>query len=90
MKNAKISYWNNKWNEIYDFTPNKVVTKGLNYSISLEPTSRFVTSLDEMKKIVAQVEKKKGEKIGHLKGNDWFRNILIIEIGSEDLQQINL
>lgn len=52
MKGAKISYWNNKWNEIYDFTPNKVVTKGLNYSISLEPSSGFATSLEEMKKIV--------------------------------------
>lgn len=79
MKNAKVSYWNNKWNEIYDFTPNKIVTKGLNYSLSLEPTSDFVTSLDDMKKIVAQVEKKKGEKIGHLKGKKFILNLTIIK-----------
>jgi hypothetical protein len=52
MKASKISYWNNKWNEVYDFTPNKVVTKGLNYSLNLKPTKNFVTTLKEMRKVV--------------------------------------
>jgi hypothetical protein len=52
MKASKISYWNNKWNEVYDFTPNKVVTKGLNYSLSLKPSKNIVTSLKEMRRFV--------------------------------------
>jgi len=26
MKAAKLSYLNNKWNDIYDFTPNKLAS----------------------------------------------------------------
>lgn len=35
MKAAKLSYWNNRWSEIFDFTPMKS-GKSLNYSLSFE------------------------------------------------------
>jgi hypothetical protein len=56
LKAAKVSYWNNKWNEVYDFTPNKVVSKGLNYKVSQKPSPGFVVTMNQMKKIIAQIE----------------------------------
>jgi hypothetical protein len=42
MRDAKLSVWNNKWTEIFDFTPKK---SGLNYKINKEIVHEFVTSM---------------------------------------------
>ena len=67
MKAAKISYLNNKWNDIYDFTPNKLASQGLNYSIALDATPGFVSTLSMMQKVIGAVEKAKGFKVQNLK-----------------------
>jgi len=48
MKAAKISYWNNKWSDIFDFTPSRGGGgKGVkNYTLSYEPMPGFVSSLE--------------------------------------------
>jgi len=53
MKASKLSFWNNKWNEIYDFTPNKLQSKGLNYSLISDKVNDFVVSLDKMTNIMS-------------------------------------
>ena len=63
MKAAKLSYLNNKWTDIYDFTPNKLASQGLNYSIVPEATPGFVSSLSMMQKVIAAVEKAQGFKV---------------------------
>lgn len=79
MKAAKISYWNNKWTDIFDFTPNRGAGK-VNHSVCYDKVMPgFVSTLSDMQKIVAAVEKRKGSDIVHLK-----------EIGEEDLDAINL
>jgi hypothetical protein len=75
MKAAKISYLNNKWTDIYDFTPDRV-TKKLNYSIDYEVKNGYVTKLSQMKGIVADFEKRKGFKLQSLKGTK-FNQILL-------------
>jgi hypothetical protein len=67
MKAAKISYFNNKWNDIYDFTPNKLASQGLNYSLALEVTPGFVSTLSMMQKVIEAIEKAKGFKVQNLK-----------------------
>ncbi len=56
MKAAKLSYLNNKWNDIYDFTPKKLASEGSNYSLSLEATPGFVSSLKMMQKVINAIE----------------------------------
>jgi len=41
MKAAKLSYWNNKWTDIFDFTTNK--GGKANYSLNFGRQSSFVT-----------------------------------------------
>jgi hypothetical protein len=67
MKAAKISYFNNKWNDIYDFTPNKLASQGLNYSLALDATPGFVSTLSMMQKVIGAIEKAKGFKVQNLK-----------------------
>ena len=89
MKAAKLSYLNNKWNDIYDFTPNKLASQGLNYSLSLEATPGFVSTLKMMQKVIGAIEKSKRFKVQNLK-----RNIISIhnsiEIAEEDLIDLQL
>ena len=37
MKDAKLSYWNNKWTNVFDFTPNRGDSSKLNYKLQVEP-----------------------------------------------------
>lgn len=66
MKAAKLSFWNNKWSSVFDFTPSK--GSGLNYSLTDEKNTNFVTSLKQMESIISQLEKINGKKITSLKG----------------------
>ena len=43
MQAAKLSIWDNKWNDVFDFTPNR---KGKNYKVDPDKRSNFVTSLE--------------------------------------------
>lgn len=61
MQAAKLSAWNNKWNEIFDFTPN--AKKGKNYKIVAERQTGFVSKLSQMMQLIEQIEKAKGSKI---------------------------
>jgi len=45
MIKANLSIWNNKWNEIFDFTPDKSGKK-LNYKIDYTSNRYFVTTLE--------------------------------------------
>ena len=67
MKKAKASVWNNKWDEIFDFTPNRTGKK--NFRVSYEQNRDFVFSYDFMQSIVTQVEGVKRNKAASLKGN---------------------
>lgn len=91
MKAAKISYLNNKWSDIFDFTPNRVGTS-LNHSISTDCQKGFVTSLSQMQKLIASVENHKGTQITSLKRKDQIHYVysMLIEIGEEDLEEIML
>lgn len=61
MKAAKLNYWNNKWSDVFDFTPSR--NKNKNYAIKNEVLEDFVSPLSQMLKIVDQVEKRKGSKL---------------------------
>jgi len=67
MKPAKISYFNNKWNDIFDFTPHTLASQGLNYSLALETTPGSVSTLSMMQKVIGAIEKAKGFKVQNLK-----------------------
>lgn len=78
MQAAKVSYWNNKWHDIYDFTPPKR-GDSQHYTLINERKNHFVSSLKVMQNIVSQIEKKKGYELQTLK-----------EIVAEDLKGITL
>ncbi len=65
MKFAKLSVWNNKWNDVYDFT-----VKGnlKNYSVFTDALPSFVTTLEQMITIFEKYEKVKKVKPESLKG----------------------
>ena len=65
MKASKLSVWNNKWNEVFDFTPN---TKAKNYSIYTDIDPKFVTSLQQMQSLVKNVESIRKVKVEKLSG----------------------
>lgn len=69
MQAAKLSYWNNKWTDVFDFTPNKS-GKEQNFSLNYEPSPFFVSSLRQMQQLIADVSKVKGHQIHSLKGKD--------------------
>ena len=59
MKAAKLSMWNNKWTDIFDFTPAKG-GKTMNHTIHDEINPNFVTNMKQMETIIKQLEKVKG------------------------------
>ena len=59
MKAAKLNYWNNKWSDVFDFTP----SRNTNYAIKNDVLEDFVSPLSQMLKIVDQVEKMKGSQL---------------------------
>jgi hypothetical protein len=67
MKAAKLSYLNNKWTDIYDFTPNKLSSQGLNYSLVPETAPGFVSTLQMMLKFIQAIEKAGKFKVSNLK-----------------------
>ena len=76
MKASKLSVWNNKWNEVFDFTPN---AKKKNYSIFTDISPNFVSTLQQMQSIIKNVENTRKVKIENLK-----------DIKDEDLDLIQL
>jgi hypothetical protein len=73
MKAAKLSPWNNKWNDVYDFTPNQGAdSKKKNYRIKKDILPSFVTSLEQMLSIFTRIEKARGVKIESLKGKNIY------------------
>ena len=44
IKEAKLSIWQNKWSEVYDFTPNKDEEEAKNWSLSNKLTQTFSPS----------------------------------------------
>ena len=54
MKAAKLSYWNNKWNEIFDFTPNR--DGRLNYTLpkdsNFDHDTFYVSKLSQLQKLI--------------------------------------
>lgn len=64
MKAAKIVYWNNKWTDIFDFTPNR---SQQNHTIDLTRSTDFVVPLVQMQRVVSAAEKLKGAPIVSLK-----------------------
>jgi hypothetical protein len=63
MMAAKLNYWNNKWNDIYDFTP--APRGGQNYTVCADALEEnaFVSSLKQIESLVHQIEAKKDTKI---------------------------
>ena len=48
MKQAKLSYWNNKWSDVFDFTPQKE-GDDLHYSLKHELITSIVKPFNKVK-----------------------------------------
>ncbi|CDW83137.1 protein xrp2 [Stylonychia lemnae] len=66
MTQANLSIWNNKWNQIFDFTPDKTGQK-LNYKIDYSQNSYFASTLEQMNQILQSVEQIKNKPVIFLK-----------------------
>jgi hypothetical protein len=87
MKAAKILYWNNKWTDIFDFTPNR---SKQNHIIEFTRTNDFVVPLVQMQRVLTAAEKLKGEPILSLKRKLSTSINFMAEIGDDDLADIHL
>lgn len=80
LKSAEMSLWVNKWNEPFDFTPNKTRDDGTpNYELISSTKPEFVSSLSQVKSLIRRVSKVRGTEIKSIN-----------EIGADDLDQIEL
>ncbi len=87
MKAAKLSYWNNKWTDIFDFTPNKGGKP--NHRLDFSRQLQFVVPLAQMQRIIQAAEKSLGGEITSLKCKKLFIKDHT-EIGEHDLENIQL
>lgn len=53
MKEAKLSFWNNKWTNVFDFTPNREQPSKLNYKLDPSDWVGFVSSLRDIETIIS-------------------------------------
>jgi hypothetical protein len=53
MTEAQLSPWNNKWSDVYDFTPSQ--TKQEHFSLEILPQLTFVAPYVELRKIFDRV-----------------------------------
>ena len=61
MKRANLSPWTNKWNDVYDFTPQRKADDGSpNYIVSQKVIHDFVSPLAKLKSLVERVSQAKG------------------------------
>jgi hypothetical protein len=51
MKQAKLSYWNNKWSDVFDFTPQKE-GDDVHYSLKHELITSIVKPFKKVKLII--------------------------------------
>jgi hypothetical protein len=74
MKQAKLSLWNNKWTEVFDFSKKESAS---NFAVRPRLQSDFVTHFSEMQKIMSHLSQAEGKEINSLK-----------EVGEEQLKAI--
>jgi hypothetical protein len=80
MLKAKLSVFNNKWTEVFDFTPHRGDGSGLNYSLKSTLYPEFVSPFDKVSELVTKVSQARGAQIMSLKQ--------VTEV--DDLDQIEL
>ena len=67
MSKAKLSPWNNRWTEIFDFTPNKYGS-GPNHQVLIDAKNpEILVDLHSFQKVVKKYETKKNTQMNDLK-----------------------
>lgn len=72
LMKAKISLWNNKWTEVYDFTPHKTADDGTpNWTVVPDLyEGDFIVPLERMKGMLEKVRAVHGEEVKTIRGHE--------------------
>lgn len=77
MKDAKISLWNNKWSDVYDFTAQKD-SDDIHYSIKNNLVDCYIAPFESMKAMFDKVNKDREEPCNDIK-----------ELDQEELEELD-
>lgn len=77
--------FNNKWYDVFDFTPSKIDNEKLNYTIIRKVESEFVTPLDNMLDLIKRIKAKTGKEPESLKDiQDDDLDMIEVQIADND------